>query len=234
MLVIFDCDGVLIDSEAIFCSVDAEALTALGHPTTAAVISEKFAGIPHQTAWQQLAEDLRLNLPDGWVDDILRECERRFATELKAITGAADAITAIRKHGHEVCVASSTELTALCGNLGRVEMLGHFGRNVFSVSQVKRSKPAPDVFLLAASQMGFDPCDCIVIEDSVAGLTAAKRAGMKAFGFVGGGHAYEALRTRLLKAGADSVCSSMAEISERIAEKATVGNDPNGGGAAGS
>lgn len=138
MLVIFDCDGVLIDSEAIFCSVDAEALTALGYPTTASAISERFAGIPHQTAWRQLAEELRLNLPDDWVDNILRECDRRFATELRAIIGAADAVTTIRKHEHEVCVASSTELTALRDNLKRVEMLGHFSPNVFSVSQVKR------------------------------------------------------------------------------------------------
>ena len=216
MLVIFDCDGVLIDSEAIFCSVDAEALTKLGYPTTASSISERFAGIPHRIAWQQLAEDHGLNLADDWVDNILRECDRRFATELHAVSGATEAIITIKNRGHQVCVASSTELTSLHENLLRTGMLGHLAPNVFSVSQVKRSKPAPDVFLFAASQVGSDPYDCLVVEDSVAGVEAATRAEMKAIGFVGGGHAYEALRTRLLNAGAFHVCSSMAEIGELV------------------
>ena len=216
MLVIFDCDGVLIDSEAIFCAVDAEALTKLGHPTAASTIAERFAGIPHRTAWQTLADEHRLNLPDCWLDDLLRECDRRFITELKAIAGAADAITKIKNHGHEVCVASSTDLTPLADNLDRTGMLGHVTPNVFSVSQVKRSKPAPDVFLFAASQMGFDPTDCIVVEDSVAGVTAARRAGMRSVGFIGGGHAYDTLQMRLLDAGAACICSSMAEISDLI------------------
>ncbi|MDR6667694.1 HAD superfamily hydrolase (TIGR01509 family) [Rhizobium sp. 1399] len=157
-----------------------------------------------------------MNLPDGWVDDILHECDRRFATELKAMAGAQEAITTIRNHGHDVSVASSTELIALTNNLDRTGMLDHVSANVFSVSQVKRSKPAPDVFLFAASQMGFDPTDCIVVEDSVAGVTAARRAGMRSVGFIGGGHAYDALQARLLEAGAACICSSMAEISDLI------------------
>jgi len=95
-------------------------------------------------------------------------------------------------------------------------MLDYVAPNVFSVSQVKRSKPAPDVLLFAASQMGFDPTDCVVVEDSVAGVTAAKRAGMRSLGFIGGGHAYDALQGRLLEAGALCICSSMAEIGDLI------------------
>lgn len=217
MLMIFDCDGVLIDSEAIFCSVDAEALTGLGFPTTASTISERFAGISHRSAWKQLAEEYRLDLADDWVDNILRECDRRFATELRAITGATDAIARIKNEGHQVCVASSTELIPLLDNLDRTGMLGDLAPNVFSASQVKRPKPAPDVFLFAASQMGFDPPDCIVIEDSVAGVIAARRAGMKVIGFVGGGHAYETLQTRLTDAGAACVCASLAHLGDLIA-----------------
>ena len=212
MLVMFDCDGVLIDSEAIFCSVDAEALTGLGFPTTPAAISERFAGIPHHVAWKTLAEELNLSLPDDWVDTLLRECDRRFKTELKAVAGATEAIAAIRDRGHETCVASSTELSALRVNLERVGLLDHLTPNVFSVTQVKRPKPAPDVFLFAASQMGFDPHETVVIEDSVAGVSAAKRAGMQVIGFSGGGHAYELLNARLMDAGAGRVCSSMVEV----------------------
>lgn len=221
MLVIFDCDGVLIDSEAIFCTVDAEALTKLGYPTSASAISERFAGIPHRTAWQKLAEEHDLKLRDDWVDDILRECDRRFATELRAIAGTSEAITKIKNYGHEVCVASSTELTPLATNLERTGILRHVTPNVFSISQVKRPKPAPDVFLFAASQMGFDPSDCIVVEDSVAGVTAARRAGMRSIGFIGGGHTYNALQARLSEAGAASICSSMAEIGDLIGRLTT-------------
>ncbi|MGR9363652.1 HAD family hydrolase (plasmid) [Rhizobium leguminosarum] len=216
MLVIFDCDGVLIDSEAIFCAVDAEALTNLGYPTSTSTISERFAGIPHRIAWQRLAEEHGLNLPDSWVDEILRECDRRFASDLKAIAGAPETIAEIKNSGHKVCVASSTELAALVNNLERTGVFAHVTSNVFSVSQVKRSKPAPDVFLFAASQMGFDPSDCLVVEDSVAGVMAATRAGMRSIGFIGGGHAYPSLPARLSGAGAASICSSMAEIRDVI------------------
>ena len=159
MLVIFDCDGVLIDSEAIFCAVDAEALTRLGHPTTAATISERFAGVPHQMAWRQLSAELNLQLPQNWIDDLLLECQRRFPAELAPIPGAASAVTMIVEGGDQVCVASSTELPSLRENLERTGLLSLLAPHVFSVDQVKRPKPAPDVFLFAASQMGFDPAD---------------------------------------------------------------------------
>jgi HAD superfamily hydrolase (TIGR01509 family) len=217
MLVIFDCDGVLIDSEAIFCTVDAEALTRLGHTTTASQISERFAGVPHQTAWSQLSSELNLKLPENWVENLLLECDRRFQTELVPIPGAANAIKAIFARGDWACVASSTELSSLRDNLGRAGLLTFVEPNVFSVSQVKRAKPAPDVFLYAASQMGFDPGETIVIEDSVTGVLAARRAGMKVFGFTGGGHAYSSLASRLTQAGAAHVCASMEEVADRLA-----------------
>ncbi len=222
MLVIFDCDGVLIDSEAIFCAVDADALTRLGHATTASEISERFAGVPHQTAWNQLSSELNLKLPENWVGNLLLECDRRFQTELAPISGAANAIRAILERGEQACVASSTELSSLRVNLDRAGLLTLIEPNVFSVSQVKRVKPAPDVFLYAASQMGFDPSETIVIEDSVAGVLAAKRAGMRVFGFTGGGHAYGSLASRLSQAGAAFVCSSMDEVTDRLSSQSLV------------
>lgn len=216
MLVVFDCDGVLIDSEAIFCTVDAEALTRLGHPTTASEISERFSGVPHQTAWSQLSSELNLKLPENWVENLLLECDRRFKTELAPIPGGANAITTIFKSGDQVCVASSTELPSLRGNLDRAGLLTFVEPHVFSVSQVKRAKPAPDVFLYAASQMGFDPSETIVIEDSITGVLAAKRAGMRVFGFTGGGHVHSSLASRLSEAGAMHICRSMEEVTDRL------------------
>ncbi len=216
MLVIFDCDGVLIDSEVIFCAVDAEALTRLGHPTTAATIAERFAGVPHRIAWGQLSTELNLQLPISWTDDLLLECQRRFPTELASIRGAATAIQMIVERGNQVCVASSTELSSLRENLERTDLLPLLAPHVFSVEQVKRPKPAPDVFLFAASQMGFDPADTIVVEDSVAGVMAGKRAGMRVLGFTGGGHTYSSLASRLAAAGAEHVCGDMDQVVQRI------------------
>ena len=212
MLVIFDCDGVLIDSELIYCAVDAEALTRLGHPTTPAEIARRFSGMPHRAAWDILSAEIGFNEPADWLPSIQAECKRRFATDLMAISGAAQAIMALRQDGASICVASSTRLEPLRTHLKQAGMLDLVEPSVFSASQVKRTKPAPDVFLYAAAQMGFDPSKCLVIEDSVAGVTAARRAHMPVFGFIGAGHAYDGLGDALRAAGAMQVHTSMDAI----------------------
>lgn len=219
MLVIFDCDGVLIDSEAIFCTVDAEALTKLGFPTQASEISERFVGVPHRVAWERLSAELNIQLPEDWVDNILLECARRFEVELKPLPGAKEAIRALQAAGHSICVASSTELTSLKKNLSLAGIYNEVEPWIFSASQVKRSKPAPDVFLYAASQMGFDPSETIVIEDSIPGVSAAKRAGMRVIGFAGGGHAYDSLHSRLAEAGAEYTARALADVVDLILRK---------------
>lgn len=216
MLVIFDCDGVLIDSEVIYCTVDAERLTRLGHPTSAADIARRFTGIPHRRAWEILSAEIGFTQPAGWIEDILAECERRFASELRAIAGAAETLTELSRAGAGICVASSSSLADLHRKLGQVGLLTHLAPHIFSVTQVRRPKPAPDVFLYAASQLGADPADCLVVEDSVAGVTAARRAGMRVLGFLGGGHVYEALGQHLVQAGAAQVLGSMAEVRSAI------------------
>src|SRR6185295_6155870 len=113
------------------------------------------------------------------------------------IAGAAESLRGVPALGHDVCVASSTRLEGLRRNLGTAGLLSLVDPHVFSASQVKRGKPAPDVFLFAASQMGVDPADCLVIEDSVAGVTAARRAGMEVLGFNGGSHVDDTLPDRL-------------------------------------
>jgi HAD superfamily hydrolase (TIGR01509 family) len=139
-----------------------------------------------------------------------------MATELKAIAGAAAAIAMFQARGVGVCVASSTPLRGLRTNLQHVGLFDLLDPAIFSASQVKRSKPAPDVFLHAAAQMGFDPAQCVVVEDSVAGVTAARRAHMRVVGFTGAGHAYPEMGKKLLEAGASSVFSSMTEIPDHV------------------
>lgn len=217
MLVIFDCDGVLIDSELIFASVDAEALARLGHVLAPAEISRRFSGIPQPDMWAALAAEFDLTLPAGHLQSISDECGRRFQAELKAVAGAGDVLRDLRRAGLEVCVASSTRLESLRRNLEWTGLLSLVDPHIFSVSQVRRGKPAPDVFLYAASQLGADPADCIVVEDSIAGVTAAGRAGMRAIGFTGASHAYDGLGDRLADAGAMTVCSDMAGVADFVA-----------------
>lgn len=213
MLVIFDCDGVLIDSEVLACAIDAEALTSLGRPTTTAEYARRFTGVPHKDSWAILEKELGRTLPERFHEERLERVAKRFAEELKAIAGVREAVGAMEARR---CVASSTGLDNLRRNLTTTGLIDLFDPHIFSASQVKRGKPAPDVFLYAASQMGADPGDCLVIEDSVAGVTAAGRAGMKVVGFTGGGHADEELAARLTGAGARTTFNDMKALAEII------------------
>ncbi len=209
MLTIFDCDGTLIDSEGIACSVCADALTSIGVPYTTSMFAERYAGMPARATWDHIRATYGVTLPDGFNDAVNREIHRRLDAEVTAVEGAAAAISAI---AGPRCVASSTGLTQLRRNLTTAGLIDLFGDHVFSVSQVRRGKPAPDVFLYAASQMGADPADTIVIEDTVAGVTAARRAGMRVIGFVGANHGGPGIDERLERAGAMAIVATMAEL----------------------
>ena len=222
MLAIFDCDGVLPDSEAIFAAVDAAALARLGHRMAPAEICRRFSGVPHRDMWAELAAEFDLTLPDGHLQAISEECQRRFEIELAPVAGADEALRSVRRAGLEVCVASSTPLDSLRRNLDWTGLLALVDPHVFSVSQVRRGKPAPDVFLYAASQTGVDPADCVVIEDSAAGVAAARRAGMRAIGFTGASHADADLGARLSEAGAFAVCTDMAAVVAQVSDRFSV------------
>lgn len=217
MLMIFDCDGVLIDSEVIATRVEAEMITALGRPMTPEEVAARYCGMPYPDMMADL-ERLLGALPATFGDDLRAEVHRRLVDELVPIDGIEAALDGLRPLGFEgrACVASSTGLPHLRHNLDLVGLLPRFDPAVFSASQVRRGKPAPDVFLYAASQMGADPADCLVVEDSVPGVEAARRAGMRVVGFVGGGHAAPELAGRLLTAGAETVFDHMERLAETI------------------
>ncbi|MFM9976268.1 MAG: HAD-IA family hydrolase, partial [Beijerinckiaceae bacterium] len=137
--------------------------------------------------------------------DILRLME----TDLQALPGVRQAVEAI---GGARCVASSTEKHHLVANIRKAGLYDLFGENIFSASQVRRAKPAPDVFLFAASQMGHDPRHCLVVEDSVPGVLAAIRAGMRVVGYTGAAHDPVGMHQKLLDAGAIHVVAHMDEL----------------------
>jgi len=212
MLVIFDCDGVLIDSEIVAARLEAEAITDLGLPTTADEICTRFAGTTTREVWATLERELGRPLPPGFFERHLAHVRDVFSRELEAIPGARRAVETVAGSRIPYCVASSTHLPSLVNNLGTAGLVDLFDGNVFSASQVKRAKPAPDVFLYAACQMGSDPADCLVVEDSIAGVTAARRAGMPVVGFVGGSHVGDGHAERLTAAGARAIFAHMNEL----------------------
>jgi len=212
-LIIFDCDGVLINSEELASEVCVTAVAELGLHLTPQQYADRYAGNPVAEIWKRVAHDIGRELPEGFRERVDQLVRKRFETELSPIEGVADVLTAL---DHPRCVASSTQLPLLKANLERVGLIQHFDPHVFSGSQVKRGKPAPDVFLYAASQMGADPAHCLVIEDSLAGVTAARRAGMHVIGFTGGGHISHDLDSRLKTAGAFDTFKSMHDLSRRF------------------
>lgn len=213
MLLIYDCDGTLIDSEGIACSVCADALTGIGVPYTTALFAARYAGMPARETWEKITRQYGVTLPEGFNARINAEIHRRLDEGVLPVAGARAAIEALEGPR---CVASSTGIVQLRKNLTTAGLIDLFGDAVFSASQVKRGKPAPDVFLYAASQMGADPADTLVVEDTVAGVTAARRAGMRVLGFIGANHAGEGMEQRLTEAGALRVLHHMRELPEAV------------------
>jgi HAD superfamily hydrolase (TIGR01509 family) len=180
-LVIFDCDGVLVDSERLSVRTEREILTGLGWPLTEAEIVERFVGRSAAHMHQEIERHL------GRVVDWDVEFEARyravFEQELVAVPGVAEALDEIAL---PTCVASSGSHEKMRFTLGKTGLYDHFAGRIFSVDQVARGKPAPDIFLFAAEQMGAPPVRCAVVEDSVSGVTAGLAARMEVLAFAGG------------------------------------------------
>jgi HAD superfamily hydrolase (TIGR01509 family) len=216
-LVIFDCDGVLVDSETIACRVDSELLTAAGFPHSFEDIRRDFVGISSASMCRLIEARFGRRLPNDMQARILQAAIDAFERELAPIAGVAAAIAAIDRPR---CVASSSDPPRIRRSLELTGLIDFFDPHLFSTKMVAHGKPAPDIFLHAAGQMGATPQGCIVIEDSVPGVTAARAAGMAVLGFVGGGHCTPAQGDKLREAGADSVFADMRELPALIAATA--------------
>jgi HAD superfamily hydrolase (TIGR01509 family) len=210
-LVIFDCDGVLVDSEALYARIDAEMLAEVGYHATPAQISERFAGIAFPEMLAMIERELGRALPDGYAEAVAARTGAAFETELRPIPHVRATVEALER---PVCVASSTGPSRLHLSLRVTGLIDLFAPDIFSATQVARGKPAPDLFLFAAAQMGASPDGCLVIEDSVPGVTAAVAAGMPVLGFSGASHGGTALADRLRQAGAATVFDDMRVLSD--------------------
>jgi HAD superfamily hydrolase (TIGR01509 family) len=189
-LVIFDCDGVLIDSERLAVKVDVQVLDELGWPMSEAEVIERFMGRSDREAKATIEAHLGRALPDDWQDRVKALCHETFAAELAPVEGVIEALDRIALPS---CIASSATHEHLEYTLSLTGLYERFAGRIFSADDVARGKPAPDLFLHAAERMEADPANCVVIEDSRPGVEAARAAGMRVLAFAGGLSAAEAL-----------------------------------------
>jgi HAD superfamily hydrolase (TIGR01509 family) len=208
-LIIFDCDGVLVDSEIIAHTLLAQMMTDLGHPMTTAEAVRRFAGRSLADTLSLIEADLTRSIPDELGQRYGRLLLERLRRDLKPTPGVKGAIAALP---YPRCVASSSSLARIRLSLETTGLASLFGANIFSATQVAHGKPAPDLYLFASSRMGIAPEHCVVIEDSALGVTAGRAAGMKVIGFTGAAHATPDAAQRLAAAGACSVISSMVDL----------------------
>jgi HAD superfamily hydrolase (TIGR01509 family) len=185
-LVIFDCDGVLVDSERLAVAIDVRAIGSLGWPITEAEVIELFLGRSEADIFATVQQHIGRTLPPDWDESWAAEFRRVFDKELEAVPGVTEAVKAIAAEGFRTCVASSGSARKMRRTLGKTGLWDLFEGRIYSASQVGRGKPEPDLFLYAAEQVGVRPARCVVVEDSRNGVTAARAAGMKVIGFAGG------------------------------------------------
>jgi len=182
-LIIFDCDGVLVDSERIASAVFAEHLTAAGYPYTQEKCIEEFTGLSLAACKALIEQKNNASLPVNFFVDLQRETYLRFDEVLQPVAGVVAVLDFLQENGWDCCVASSGSHEKMAVTLGKTGLQKYFDGKVFSAADVVRGKPAPDLFLFAASAMNYASYDCIVVEDSEPGIQAALTAGMKVCAF---------------------------------------------------
>ena len=214
-MVIFDCNGVLVDSEPIAAAVMAEALVRIGVKASAAGVMRRFHGRRPADVFAAIETAIGRPLPLDFAGSVTAETLRRLRAELRPIPHAAHALTWIR--GMKA-VASSSTPERIRASLEITGLIRFFETRLFSASTVRKGKPAPDLFRLAAARSQVEAHECIAVEDSVPGVAAAVAAGMKPIGFVGGSLVPGKLASDLLAAGACSIVADMRGLKSAIAD----------------
>ncbi len=215
-LVIFDCDGVLVDSELIASRQLAAFLTELGRPTSAQECRDNFTGMSIRSVGEHVHRDWGLALPSDFVEQLRLRDREAFANELQAIPGVKAVLNDLKRAQLPFCVASSGTPEKIEHSLTVTGLLEHFNSHLFSAVQVTHGKPAPDLFELAAYEMGIPPQDCIVVEDAPPGVQGGVAAGMTVLGFSGGSHCTKETPKALRKAGAHDIIAKMSDLPSKL------------------
>ena len=177
-LIIFDCDGVLVDSEELANAITAKMLATYGHNITSEELIRRFKGMKLKTYFDILKNETGIELPQSFETDLRNRMAEVFKTQVQPVEGALSLIKSLRV---PFCVASNGPLNKIEENMKNIDFYEYFKGNMFSAYEVKSWKPDPGLFLAAANHFGVNPQECIVIEDSLSGVKAAIAAGMKVF-----------------------------------------------------
>ena len=208
-MVIFDCNGVLVDSEPLATAIVSQEFMRAGFPLTSDIVARYFTGRRPADMFAEVEIAAGRKLPADFAATVASATLDRFRAELRATKHAAYALSWLRG---PKCVASSSSIDRIRVSLESTDLIRFFEPNLFSASEVRNGKPAPDLFLHAAGKMRVSPAECIVVEDSPVGVAA----GMTVIGFVGGSHAGSRLGNHLRTAGANAVISDMRALKSTI------------------
>ena len=212
-LVIFDCDGVLVDSEPIANQVTAVLLGAHGLVLSPEEVASHYKGLSNPAMVAKIRTDWGVTLPSDFKSRLETAVWAHLEVNLQPVPGVAQAVAAVAQSGSALCVASSSPREYTRRKLTITRLLPHFANRLYSAEQVPRGKPFPDLFLYAASERGIAPGDCVVIEDSVPGVQAGVAAGMRVLAFASAGDA------GALQTAGGSVFTSMAELPAHLGIK---------------
>ncbi|MCX7303949.1 MAG: HAD family phosphatase [Hyphomicrobiales bacterium] len=212
-LIIFDCDGVLVDSEPLAAEAYERVYQKHGMSGVGADIIAQCIGMKQADILMKIRELTGHRFPDHAEDDIWAETKQLFTEKLAETEGLRHFLETLPVAR---CVASSSSIERINHSLQITQLAPYFGDAIYSSSMVKRGKPAPDIFLYAADRMGTDPSRCVVIEDSPLGVEGAVAAGMLAIGYTGGGHTYEGHAGKLISRGAAVACGSWESVSQEL------------------
>ncbi len=227
MLVIFDFDGVLVDSEAVGLLVEIDALRRLGCRVDVPSYFEAALGCTdEERIWRDFASAAGISLPSDFAERVRAEIAETFSRGLAVMPGAEELLQRLDSMGIPYCLASGSRPERLKRNLALTGLDRFLGNKTFSGVEVPKGKPAPDLFLLAAERMGARPADCVAVEDSPAGVRGARRAGMRVLGFTGGSHfrLFPQLRQRLVEAGAQGLADRLQDIPDLLQEQGGSGD----------
>ena len=210
-LIIFDCDGVLVDSEIIAAQVESALLTESGYPIGVEEMGERFSGMTWRNILLAVEREASIPLSASLLDKSEKLLDARLASDVQIIDGVKAMLSRIRK---PYCICSNSSAHRLDMMLGKVGLREIFAPHVFSAKDLgaDRVKPKPDIFLHGAKQFGANPARTLVVEDSVHGITGARAAGMRVVGFTGASHSYPSHADRLTEAGAETVIARMSEL----------------------
>jgi HAD superfamily hydrolase (TIGR01509 family) len=212
-VVIFDCNGVLVDSEPLATAIVSQELTRAGFPLTPDIVAHYFTGRRPNDMFAEVEIAAGRKLPQDFAATVASTTLRRFRAELRATQHIAHALSWLRG---PKCVASSSSIDRIRVSLESTDLIRYFDPYLFSANDVRNGKPAPDLFLHVAGKMRVNPSECIVVEDSPVGVAAGVAAGMTVIGFVGGSHAGTRLGNYLRTAGARTVIADMRKLKSEI------------------